>query len=46
MGLRQDLGVEVFTLDTSESTGNDRMKELMRFEALRSYIERNGEGRA
>ncbi|EEQ99915.1 hypothetical protein Pmar_PMAR016968 [Perkinsus marinus ATCC 50983] len=40
--LLQDLGVEVFTLDTSESTGNDRMKELMRFEALRSYIERNG----
>ncbi|KAF4750208.1 hypothetical protein FOZ63_021361 [Perkinsus olseni] len=41
--LLQDLGVDVLTLDVPESTaGSSPVKELMRFEALRMYIERNG----
>ncbi|KAF4661836.1 hypothetical protein FOL46_005555 [Perkinsus olseni] len=40
--LLQDLGVDVLTLDVIESTVGSPLKELMRFEALRMYIERHG----
>ncbi|KAF4710277.1 hypothetical protein FOZ62_025381, partial [Perkinsus olseni] len=40
--LLQDLGVDVLTLDVTESTLGSPVKELMRFEALRMYIERHG----
>ncbi|KAF4672089.1 hypothetical protein FOL47_000956 [Perkinsus chesapeaki] len=40
--LLQDLGVETLALDVSSSVAGDPERELMRFEKLRMYIERNG----